>query len=237
MWVCEHVCEWGWGCECGVCVHVGVVGVVGVRTCRATYSTYVRTYMCVCVRQLVRSAGIWLNSCNGTRPSFVRTNLGSWPNNLQRTQINFLSTFHRVSSSSALSVTVTWNGGVRLTTSCCLCLINYGAPSPVRRQTVSYSNKFYLLVKNTVRCCIQGEGLYTVWGGGGGLCTVTSLTLNCACSYLLQSNRAKHRGQFRQSIRYLRLAVKCSSAVFVFGTATVIVVIIAGIVTAVEISQ
>ena len=61
------------------------------------------------------------------------------------------------------------------------------------------------------------------------------LTLNCACSYLLQSNRAKRRGQFRQSIRYLRLAVKCSSAVFVFGTATVIVVIIVGIVTAVEI--
>lgn len=52
---------------------------------------------------------------------------------------------------------------------------------------------------------------------------------------LYMSNRAKRRGQFRQSIRYLRLAVKCSSAVFVFGTATVIVVIIVGIVTAVEI--
>ena len=79
----------------------------------------------------------------------------------------------------------------------------------------------------------RGRGCALWWEG---LRTVSNLhTLNCACSYLFQSNRAKRRGQFRQSIRYLRLAVKCSSAVFVFGTATVIVVIIAVIVTAVEI--
>ena len=62
------------------------------------------------------------------------------------------------------------------------------------------------------------------------------LALTCDCSYLVQSNRAKRRGHFHQSIRYLRYAVKCGSAVFVFGTAVVIVVVIAAIVTAVETS-
>lgn len=62
------------------------------------------------------------------------------------------------------------------------------------------------------------------------------LALTCDCSHLVQSNRAKRRGHYRESIRYLRYAVKCGSAVFVFGTAVVIVIVIAAIVTAVETS-
>ena len=63
------------------------------------------------------------------------------------------------------------------------------------------------------------------------------MSLVCACSHPVQSNRAKRRGHYQKSIRYLRYAVKCSSAVFVFGTALVIVVIIVAIVTAVETSK